>query len=110
MGIITSNSKKNVEKFLKKHNLNDIFDFIDSSTRILGKSYQIKSIIKKHRLDKDSVLYIGDETRDIEATKKVGIKVAAVTWGFNSSERLSQFSPDYLIDEPEQLIRVCSEF
>jgi phosphoglycolate phosphatase len=109
LGIITSNSKKNVEKFLKKHNLDDIVDFIDSSTRIMGKSHQIKTIIKKHKFSKEKTLYVGDETRDIEATKKVGIKIAAVTWGFNSSERLTDFEPDYLVDEPEQLIHVCAE-
>lgn len=109
VGIITSNSKKNVEKFLKKHSLGNVFHFIDSSTRILGKSHQIKTIIKKHKFSKYKVLYVGDETRDIEACKKVGIKIAAVTWGFNSAERLKEFEPDYLVDNPMQLAQVCKE-
>ena len=110
MGIITSNSRKNVEKFLRVHALGDLFDFIDSSTRILGKSHQMKSILKKYDFNKSRVLYIGDETRDIEATKKVGIKIAAVTWGFNSSEKLKEFRPDYLVEKPEELLQVCGEF
>lgn len=109
MGILTSNSKKNVEKFLKNHELSYVFDFIDSSPRLLGKSHQIKSVIKLHNLDRKDVIYIGDETRDIEATKKAHVKMAAVTWGFNSSEKLAEFNPDFVLDEPEQLLSVCAE-
>lgn len=33
-------------------------------------------------------MYIGDETRDIEAVKECGIKVVAVTWGYNARQPL----------------------
>ena len=36
----------------------------------------------------EDVVYVGDETRDIVAARKLGIRVAAVTWGYNSSEAL----------------------
>jgi HAD superfamily hydrolase (TIGR01549 family) len=109
MGILTSNSKKNVEKFLQNHELSHVFDFIDSSPRLLGKSHQIKSALKQHDLKRKDVIYIGDETRDVEATKKAKVRMAAVTWGFNSSEKLSEFGPDFVVDEPKQLLQLCAE-
>ena len=48
-------------------------------------------------------MYVGDEDRDIIASKKVNIKTIAVTWGFNSKEKLSREKPDYLVDSPMQV-------
>lgn len=52
------------------------------------------------------VIYVGDETRDVEAAKKVGVKVIAVTWGINSEKILRKQNPDYLIVKPKELIEV----
>ena len=49
-------------------------------------------------------LYVGDETRDIEAAQKAGVSIAAVTWGYNSAEVLRRFSPDYLVNRPDELL------
>jgi len=45
LGILTSNSKDNVSKFLKKNNL-DLFDFTHSESSIFGKSKLIKVLLK----------------------------------------------------------------
>jgi len=39
-------------------------------------------------------LFVGDKTRDIEAAKKAGIRMAAVTWGYNSRRSLDAMKPD----------------
>ncbi|NOY59715.1 MAG: HAD-IA family hydrolase [Calditrichaeota bacterium] len=109
MGIITSNSKKNVTRFLEQHEIR-VFDFIISYNRILGKSYQIKTLLKHDKIDKKDALYIGDEIRDIEASKKAGIKIAAVSWGFNSASRLLEYKPDFLIHNPTELLQICKSF
>jgi len=53
------------------------------------------------------MLYVGDEIRDIRAARKVGIAVAAVTWGFNSQEALAAENPDFLVDSPEKFLALC---
>lgn len=72
IGIITSNSEANVKKFLEKNSLNIYFDFIDSSISVFGKHKKLLKAIKKYQLDPKSTIYIGAETRDIEAAKKAG--------------------------------------
>lgn len=101
LGIITSNSHSNVKGFLDFHHL-DFFDFIRSST-VFGKPRHFKKVLKKYGLKKDEILYVGDETRDIYAARKAGVPVAAVTWGFNNSERLRQENPEYLVDTVDEL-------
>jgi phosphoglycolate phosphatase len=103
LGIITSNTEANVKIFLKNHDL-DFFDFIRSSSKLLGKARIIRSELRARKIAKPDVLFVGDETRDIEACQKAGVRIAAVTWGFNSTDSLKALNPDYLFDKPGELL------
>lgn len=104
LGILTSNSKKNVSFFLDRNNLTDLFDFIDSGTGIFQKDKAIKAVLKRHNLKAQQFIYVGDETRDIEAAKKINVRVVAVSWGFNSPEVLAKYQPDFLVSDPQELV------
>jgi len=108
LGIITSNSKDNVTEFLKINDLASLFDFIYSGVTIFGKTTIINNVLKQKQLKPQEVIYVGDETRDIEASKKANIQVIAVTWGFNSTEVLAKQKPDFLIHHPSELLTVLS--
>ncbi len=103
LGILTSNNLENIEAFLAKQNFTDVFDFVYASKSLFGKDKTFKALIKKHKLNKAEILYFGDEARDIEACQKVGVKVAAVTWGFNSPELLKSKNPDFIFSSPEKI-------
>ena len=90
LGIVTSNSKDNVKIFLKNNGLNGVFDFIETGNPLFGKHRRLKKAIKKHEYKKSEVIYVGDETRDIKAAKKVGVKIVAVSWGYESMSCLNK--------------------
>ena len=102
-GILTSNSSENVELFLKHHGLDDLFQFISSKSKLSGKAKHLKSILRTFSLEKEEILYVGDEIRDIKACQKVGIPIAAVTWGLNAKDALAANNPEYLFDDPQEL-------
>jgi phosphoglycolate phosphatase len=106
LGIITSNSKENVTEFLQVNELDNLFEFIHSGVTIFGKTTIINNLLRQKQLKTQEVIYVGDETRDIESSKKANIKVIAVTWGFNSQEALAKEKPDFLIHEPQELVEV----
>ncbi|MBO1059138.1 MAG: HAD-IA family hydrolase [Dolichospermum sp. JUN01] len=106
LGIITSNSQENVNQFLKFHNLDYLFDFIYSGVTIFGKTTIINNVLRQKHFNPEVVIYVGDETRDVESAKKANIKVVAVSWGFNSSEALGKQNPDFLIHHPRELLDV----
>lgn len=115
IGIITSNLETTVKNVLEKAGIKNI-DFIFSSKGhssikqiVYGKSSVIKEFLNKNNLDKNNVLYISDEVRDIQACKKVGIKMLAVTWGYNSKELLAKEQPDYLVDEPVEILKILQK-
>ena len=103
MGILTSNSVENVRKFLGINNLTTLFDFIYSGRSFLGKEKLIRKLLIHEKLSKGRVVYVGDETRDIEASRAAGIPVIAVSWGLNSRDLLASLAPDQIADKPEDL-------
>lgn len=105
LGVLSSNSMDNVTKFLKAHDL-DIFDFIDTTSKIWSKNISLKNLIQKKGLAKNDVIYVGDEIRDITAARKLGVKVAAVSWGYNSASALKGYQPDFLIKHPPELLTI----
>jgi len=106
LGIITSNSKENAVAFLESNQLQYLFDFVYSGRTLFGKSKVITHLIKQENFNPEAVVYVGDEVRDIEAARKSKIKVIAVTWGFNSRQVLTQYSPDYVVSDPKELVEV----
>jgi len=102
LGILTSNSRENVLKLLQARNL-DIFDFIHTESTLFGKTRALLRLLKKHGLKNDEVIYVGDETRDIEACQNAGIAVIAVSWGFHRKELLRRKNPTYLVDLPHEI-------
>jgi len=105
IGVLSSNIKENIYKFLKFNNL-EVFDYIDCGTHILGKAQALKNFIQKNKFCKDELIYVGDEVRDIKACKKTGIKIVVVDWGLNSKKLLEKFAPDYIISKPGELLKI----
>jgi phosphoglycolate phosphatase-like HAD superfamily hydrolase len=102
IGILSSNSEENVHQFIKKNNL-EFFDFIWGGSSLFGKDKVIKKLLKHLRVSIHQTVYVGDEVRDIEAAKKVGITMVAVTWGFNSKTLLASYLPDFLVNSMDEL-------
>ena len=103
LGIISSNSRKTIESSLKKYSVYELFDFITCETPLFGKAKSLKKIIEHLHLNTDDTYYIGDEVRDIEASKKNNIHAIAVAWGFNSVDRLKLAKPDLIITHRNKL-------
>ncbi len=105
MGIVTSNSSKNVRKFLRNNDL-DYFDFIYTSINYFQKNKMLEKAVRKYKLNKGTIIYVGDEVRDIRAAKISNIKIASVTWGYNFESVLSAHGPDFIINQPEDLLNL----
>jgi phosphoglycolate phosphatase-like HAD superfamily hydrolase len=105
LGILTSNSKANVERFLAAHELKQ-FEFVSTSASVWGKKRRLEALLRSHRLAAHEVAYVGDEVRDIEATKPLAIRMVAVGWGYARRETLAAHGPDHLISYPVELLEI----
>ena len=77
-----------------------------SENKVFGKDKGLIKVIVKYGLVTEETYYIGDETRDIEAAKKQGVKTVAVTWGAESRELLKKATPDKIISNPRDLLKI----
>nr|MDK2851053.1 phosphoglycolate phosphatase [Candidatus Cloacimonadota bacterium] len=108
LALISSNTSENVSYFIEHHSLH-YFNWIEGTSGILKKHSSIRKQMKKHKLTKENVIYVGDEIRDVIAAKKCGIRVISVTWGFHTQELLSSKDPDYLVDNPSQITNIVQK-
>ncbi len=102
IGIVTSNSEENVNLFLKKYQITG-FEFVRSSSRLLGKARVIRKAMKEFSFRPEEAIFVGDETRDIEACRRADLRCIAVTWGYNSQLALKAQSPYRIIHSPKEL-------
>ena len=110
LGIVTSNNKENVNIFLAKNQLDQLFSYIYSSTAIFGKHRVLNQVIREHNIVQSDIIYVGDETRDIRSARRSLISIIAVSWGFNAAEILQEHQPDYLVAEPSELLEAIAHW
>lgn len=111
LGILTTNSRRNVLAFLKSNDL-EVFDFVRSTHHLLSKHILLRGIkryyVRRYKDEFKGMYYIGDEVRDIEAGRKAKVNTIGVTWGFSSKEALLREYPDYVVDKPDELVGIFS--
>jgi len=107
LAVISSNSQDAVKYALANAGITEI-KTICSDSSIFGKHTVIKRFLKNNNLTPCEMIYVADEIRDIEACKKVGVKIIAVTWGYNSKDALSLSKPDYIADTCQDVIKILN--
>jgi phosphoglycolate phosphatase-like HAD superfamily hydrolase len=105
MDILTSNRRKNVLKFLEKHGI-DWFDEVETTHAILSKAGRVEKYIRRKGLNAQNLYYVGDTTIDVESARHAGARTVAVAWGLNTAEALARSKPDYLIENPAELLEI----
>ncbi len=101
--ILTSNSRANVDAFLAKEKIAVDKVFCESS--IFGKGNLLRGLLKREKISAEQpIVFVGDESRDVEAARKSGVFAAAVTWGYNSETLLKKYDPDYLLQNPRDIL------
>jgi phosphoglycolate phosphatase len=103
LAIISSNSEENIRSFLKDNDLSESVSEVMCSSRIFGKDRMLRKFLNKHQLQTSDIVYIGDESRDILACKKIGVKVVWVSWGFDAEEVVIGHQPDHMVYSPQEL-------
>jgi phosphoglycolate phosphatase len=103
--ILSSNSSRNINKYLRLKGSRDKFRRVYGGVGILGKAKALKKVIEKNKLNYSETYYVGDEVRDIKAAKKAGIYSIGVTWGYNGKTIMNKENPDLVADKPQDIIK-----
>jgi phosphoglycolate phosphatase len=101
--IISSNSRRNINRFLVERGLSSYFIDVYGSAGWFGKDNALKKVAERYNLELAKTVYVGDEERDISAAHKAGMASVAVNWGFASEERLLAQNPTFLVRSAAEL-------
>ncbi len=65
----------------------------------------INFVIQKLGVSKDKAVYVGDSEVDCITAKNAGIPCIGVTWGFRDKSVLLENGADFIIDNPEDILK-----
>ena len=103
IAIVSSNSEANIRRVLGAE-IGSMVQQYAAGAALFGKAAKIKAVIKKCGFSIESTTSIGDEVRDVEAARAVGISSLAVTWGYATASALETARPTQLIHQATELL------
>lgn len=106
---VVSNKFQNLVEDLNETHFNNVF------TEAIGERSDLKIkpnpdmliyVLNKYKLKNEEVLFIGDSEIDILTGKNANVAVCAVTWGFRDIDTLKALNPNYIIDDPLEILEI----
>ena len=113
MGVISNKSEELVIRIVKNILPSVDFDFV------LGQSdrYPLKpnpesllTMMREYRVDKDSIIYIGDSEVDYLTANNAGVKSIIVNYGFRTKEELERSGVMESVNDVSALLSRIEEF
>lgn len=105
--VMSSNRERNVRACLRAHNLENYFDGVYHCS-VFHKVGGLRRILRRNQLQPASTYYVGNETLDVRAANKLGLRAVAVTWSGQDRKELEAAQPFALIDKPTEIRRLLS--
>jgi phosphoglycolate phosphatase len=100
--IVSSNAQANVRGILGEANAMRIRHY-SCGVSLFGKAARFRAVIRAAGARLERTLGVGDEVRDLEAARAVGIAVGAVGWGYAAAALLRAWQPNHLFTSMAEL-------
>lgn len=104
LALVTSDSEANAREKLGEAAA--LFSYFDCAASLFGKPAKFRRVIRRAGVDLGRVIAIGDEVRDIEAARAVGIACGAVCWGYAAPAALRALAPDHIFAQMDEIAGV----
>lgn len=101
-GILTTNSWDLVRSTLRAWGAPEP-GWLEAGVSLAGKARRLRRLANRFEIALGHLLLVGDEVRDVEAARRAGVGMAAVTWGYNTRQALVEVNSPCLCDTIEQL-------
>lgn len=108
LGVISNKQDKAVVPMVN-HYFDGIFDFITGEKPGIPKKPDPTSLLKMihdMNVDPSKVIYVGDSEVDYQTAKHANVTCVLVSWGFRDKKSLEKLHPTYLIDSPNELLKI----
>jgi HAD superfamily hydrolase (TIGR01549 family) len=104
--IVTSSPRSYCERIIKQWGWNNMHTVCYHDTK-RHKPYPdpILKGVQKMGLCPSEVISVGDESKDIEASKKAGVMSVGALWGCTDKDDLIKKNPDFIFDTPDEFLK-----
>ncbi|ODP26043.1 Phosphoglycolate phosphatase [Paenibacillus nuruki] len=111
MAILTGKDRIRTFEILKMYNIMNYFEEVVTSDDITYSKPDpegIEKILKKLNGNISSTIMIGDGLFDIQCAKNANISSAFVCWGTGEKKIIETLAPDFIFNNPSELIQVVN--
>ena len=107
LGLVSSNAEDNIRCVLGEETAR-LFRYYECHVTMFGKSKRLRNIVRASGIKPKEAIAIGDEVRDLDAARKIGMHFGAVSWGYTHPEALLARSPEYIFDTVPQMVEIIA--
>jgi len=107
--ILSTNTTRNVSKFLRHHELEKYFAEIYGGVGMFGKAPALRRLLREQQVEVRKAVYVGDELRDAMAARSIGLRIVAVSWGFARPTDLKAQGALGLAKKPADILRLIAK-
>ncbi len=108
LGVVTNKAHEAAVELVKKH-FGNLIDVTIGQKMSLPTKPDPSSLFEAMNLlesDAENVLYLGDSDVDVLTAHNAGVDCMGVSWGFRDRELLVSAGAEYVIDNPQEIIKI----
>lgn len=103
LAAVTAQPRRRAERLLPPE-VRDMFDLYLTYNETKGKKEAgIDRALRELQVDKKHAAFVGDQSTDLEAARRSGVRGVAVLWGFSDLETLRKWPHDLMLSEPGEI-------
>lgn len=107
MAVVTNKPERFVAPLLEEKGLGGYFSWLVGGDTLPAQKpdpMALDWVMQKAGASVDNTLFVGDSRNDVLAARAAGMKVVAVSYGYNHGEPIAAQNPDLLVDSLGALI------
>ena len=103
IAVVSSNAEQNVHRVLGR-DIASLISYYGCGASLFGKARVLRAALRASGVAPNDAIYVGDEARDIEAARGVGMDAGAVSWGYAAPAALRAMRPSDVFDNPRDIV------
>jgi phosphoglycolate phosphatase len=103
LAIVSSNSEENVRIILGPE-LCGLVSMFNCGASMFGKAPKFRKVLKRLGVRPGEAISVGDEIRDLDAAREVGLATGVVCWGYTAPDALKAQKPDHVFETMGEIV------
>lgn len=102
LAIASNKLKKYVDNINKELGIADYFDLTMGSADVLRKKpdpFVVYHMMKKYKVTKKDVLFVGDSQYDVKTAKNAGVDCAYLEYGYADKKTIKELKPEFYLSD-----------